>query len=267
MTLDLMQRFERLPAPSIAESLAVTPGSLRDYARLAEHHYRAGRPATAARVLVLRRRQSAAPEPAAVLVESLPTLSCRLRDYALRGRYGPCLTGKQRAAMLRDEVRCISRVVVDPRWRGLGLAARLVRHALDTAQTPMTEALAAMGEVHPFFETAGMTPYRRPPHAFDARLIAAMAVVGLTPADLTRMRRVQRHLGALDPHRRTWLMHELHRWARHAFGRGSARPQAAEPVWAAARRRLLLPPVYYLHVNDGARERDAARRPLREGGA
>ena len=74
---------------------------------------------------------------------------------ATGGRYG----GPDRraaAALLNAEVEAISRVIVHPVYRGCGLAVRLIRHALMHAETPMVEALAAMGAVHPLFEKAGM---------------------------------------------------------------------------------------------------------------
>ena len=256
----LKERFDRLAsATRIEEDLRLEAGSLRDYAALAHHHYRAAKPATATRVFVLRdpapgvvgrylgRRGD--PRVVGVLVESLPALSCRLRDVALRERYGPWLPATSRAALLNAEVRCISRVVVDPRWRGLGLAVRLVRHALSTATTPVTEALAAMGRVTPFFEKAGMTAYRRPAHAHDARLSAALAVVGLRPHDLVAERLAWRWVDALPADRRTWLLLELARWHRQTFGRGGGPGGDAREHLAAAGRRLLMEPVYYVRVH------------------
>lgn len=259
------ERFERLATieaePNAVEALRLGEGTMDDYRALARHHYRSGKPAVATRVLVLRhaaptvvgRFLSRGDESAvvAVLVESMPTLSCRLRDAALRNRYGPWLDAAQRARLLNDEVRCISRVVVEPRWRGQGAAVRLVRHALATATTPVTEALAAMGRVTPFFEKAGMTAYRRPPHAHDARLSAALATIGLTPHDLAATRVVWRMIESLPEHRRTWLVRELERWHRASYG-GYA-PDGGDALrWLrAAGERLLVRPVYYVHVRDG----------------
>src|SRR5690606_4340339 len=126
----------------------------------------------------LRREQTR--EVVGVLVRSLPRLDGSLRDVATGGRYRG-LRPHERAAMLNREMRVISRVVIDPRYRGLGLAVRLVRHALDHAETPYTEALAAMGRVNPFFERAGMTRYERPHHPAHARLLYVLDEIGLTP--------------------------------------------------------------------------------------
>lgn len=105
------------------------------------------------------------------------------------------------ARLLNSEVRCISRVVVHPQWRGLGLAVKLVRHALETMTTPYTEALAAMGRVHPFFKLAGMAEYRRPALKDRRRLLDALRYCGVEPWELAseeRMGRVMRGGAACD---------------------------------------------------------------------
>ena len=271
----LRQRFHA-DHPSPAARLVLGAGTLADYAALSSHHYRGGRPATATRVLVLRDPtpsaaerwrgtpgQRAVGETVGVLVESLPALSCSLRDHATDGRYAASggLTPSQRARLLNAEVRCISRVVLDPRWRGLGLAVRLVRAALDSATTRFTESLAAMGRVHPFFVYAGMTAYHRPPHPGDERLRAAMLAVGLEASLLTRLDVCRRRLDDLPDPQRRLVERELLRWARGHGGRGGrggrgrAQSQAAGAAGdrvgealAGAQRRLALEPVYFLHV-------------------
>ena len=89
----------------------------------------------------------------AVLVETMPTLSSRLRDVATNFRF------HKNPRILNKEVRRIARLVVHPEHQGLGLGVALVRHALATATTPITEAFALSGWHRSFFEYAGMRPY------------------------------------------------------------------------------------------------------------
>lgn len=256
---DLKRRFHQLPGPSLADELELTAGSLRDYRALSEHHYRAKAPATATRVLVLRQCRPTVvgrfthrpdqPRVVGVLVESLPSLSCRMRDWALHDRYGSWLAPKSRAMLLNRELRCISRVVIAPPWRGLGLAVRLVRAALDDPTTAFTEALAAMGKVHPFFERAGMTAYPRPPHDFDTRLRDALASVGIAGCELAMLDTCQQRIQQLPGAHRGWLRRELHRWYRKNAGRSSVHSSDPDVHLKAAQERLLFEPVYYLKVN------------------
>ena len=232
------------------------PGRFADYQALGEHHYRAARPATAARVLVLEHRRPTVvgrflkrndeTQIAAVLVESLPALSCQLRNVALGERFGAIANLSQRAILLNGEMRCISRVVVHPQWRGLGLAVRLVREALMTATTPYTEALAAMGHVHPFFERAGMTAYRRARHEHDARLIAALSHAGFAEIELAATQRLARGIEALPQRARQWLTAEIRRWHRPILGRRGMSEAPLVEQLNAARRLLLCEPVYYV---------------------
>ena len=193
-------------------------------------------------------KDEAVGEPIAVLVESLPPLGCQLRDQATGGRYSGGLTRGERARLLNAEVRTISRVVVDPRWRGLGLAVRLVRHALDTATTPVTEALAAMGRVSPFFERAGMVAYHRPHHPRDARLIDALASAGFSPTQLARLDLLRAGMEALPKQRQEWIEAELRRWHPPSRSRRGAADDPVQAALEAAREGLLLNPVYYLHI-------------------
>lgn len=259
MTNTLQQRFLTRPDTPPEDGLVLARGSMADYKALKEHHYRADRPATATRVLAFRHttRSAAArflnepphQQTVAVLVESLPSLACKLRNWALNDRYGTWLTPRARATLLNREVRVISRVVVHPCWRGLGLAVELVRHALSTPTTIYTEALAAMGRVNPFFERAGMTAYHRPPHAYDTRLTDAMRSVNLAPNDLALLDQTHAKIDSLTTTQRDWFYKELYRWYRQNGGR--ATDHSTDPLThlQTARKRLMLEPVYYIHDN------------------
>ncbi len=239
----IIERFRASDSRSPAEELVLRAGTLADYARLAGYHYLRNRPATATRVLVLEdRRPSVAgrfvrrpdeTQTVGVLIESLPALSCMLRRVALPGRYDGWADRAAAARLLNAELRCISRVVVHPQWRGLGLAVRLVRQALATMTTPYTEALAAMGRVHPFFKLAGMTEYRRWPLPRDQRLRDALAAAGVAAWELASVKRMRDHVERLP-----WLKREVKRWAG---GRLSD-----DEALIAARDHLLCEPVYYL---------------------
>ncbi len=142
----------------------VCRGRIADYDALGQFHYLAGRPAAHKRVYVVRPprrwRRWGGPDVAAVLVVSPPLGCVHGRNVATGGRYATACR-RDDLARLNADFECISRVVVHPIFRGLGLAVRLVRHAVAHASTPYVEALAAMGEVHPFFELAGMTRFGR----------------------------------------------------------------------------------------------------------
>ena len=166
---------------------------------------------------------------AGVIVESLPALACALRNIALPGRFHAAGDRGLGAALLNREMRTISRVVVHPVFRGVGLSVELVRHVLARPQTPCIEALAAMGRVHPFFQRAGMSAYDRPPLPDAVRLVAALEAEGRHPRDLVDMTAAD-----LSPFPAAELLGLASR----------ARDQAG--ALAEARIRLMSQPVYFL---------------------
>jgi len=139
-------------------------------------------------------------------------------------------------------------VVVDPRFRGIGLAEALVKQCLATSVTPCVEALASMGRTQPFFENAGLRRYDRPMPAESVRLLAALHHEQMCAGDLEELspRRVSR-----------FLAYELYRFwrsGRHKRGKEATHtahgipraPCRISACIADARRRVLSWPAYYL---------------------
>lgn len=261
--MSVVARFGNLCSGSceLAESIRIGRGTMADYRSLGRHHYKSGRPMGATSIWTARLEQRTAVGRylnraddslvAGVLICTLPRLSCRLRDIATGGRYLG-LGLRARAQVLNREVRTIARVVVDPRLRGLGLAVKLVRHALDHADTVYTEALAAMGRVNPFFERAGMMRYDRPALNSHARLVDALAEVGIGRVDLGSLKRVESVLQSLTEAQRMFITDEIRRW--HAQVLFVARDSVADvPLMESlglAREQLHAQTVYYLHRAD-----------------
>lgn len=142
--------------------------------------------------------------------------------------------------------RTVSRVIVDPRYRGLGLATALVRRALRSAGASRVEAPAAMGRWCPFFERAGMRRAAAPPSAADRRLAGVLRARGIDPGDLvlpTVRRRVARS-GWGRRALRTWAdaSRALRRRARGPAGRlallaaGRLAADRCVFVWPGVRR-------------------------------
>jgi len=152
------------------------------------------------------------------------------------------------ARAINAELRIVSRIVIAPNWRGLGLACRLVAETLPQATTPYVEAMAAMGQVHPFFERAGMTAYPQPPSPQGVRLAAALEALGLARTDRRSADLLAGRLDALGEPARRLAEREIARWARSYLGAKNHRTNRPP------RRRMLelvaghldSAPVYYL---------------------
>ncbi len=102
------------------------------------------------------------PALAGVVVVSCPAINAAARNKVTASRY--CTPGHPRdgIARLNREVLTLSRVIVHPLYRGLGLAPRLVAAVLDRLDVPLVEAFARMGRYVPFFRQAGMSELKLP---------------------------------------------------------------------------------------------------------
>ncbi len=206
-----------------ASGIEIGDGGPRDYDALASLHYRAARPATVCRVLAARWRG----ETVGVLVVSHPTLNGRWRERLWPGDYAG---GDRRAdaARLNADVRRVSRVIVDPRARGLGVGTSLVRAYLGAPLTRRTEAVAAMGAACGLFRAAGMREVRLPRTVRDLALRRALRVAGIAPWELLDAGRVAGRARRIE--------RDLRRWANDARGtRGLVGAPLEELIEHAAR--------------------------------
>jgi len=184
-----------------------------------------------------------------VLVVSRSALSAGARNRATGGRYGTAGMGRVATArLINRELRVISRVVVAPNWRGLGLASRLVAEALPQIGTPYVEAMAAMGRVHPFFEQAGMTAYPQSPSPQGERLRACLEAVGLGRCDRRSAEVLGGTLDGLAPAAAGLAWREIGRWARSYLGAKNHRTNQPDRrrMLDLVARHLDSAPVYYL---------------------
>lgn len=208
---------------AFAPTWRIEEGSRADALLLARHHYAAGEPATYARVL----RAVEGVRVVGVLVVSRPTLNASWRALAwpnaLRG-----LNRRDAAAWVNSHLRTISRVIIEPRWRGVGVARALVRAYLDAPLTTHTEAVAAMAGVSPFFERAGMRRITRPPAAHEQTLRRTLRAQGVRAWELLDLRTARRLCDERED-----LARELRRWAGHSRG---TRGLLAQPIALLAAR-------------------------------
>ncbi len=258
---------------TLLEGVRVERGGREDWLALAPLHYRGHHPGAVTDIFRLvhasrSRRPGARPgarqdaparsrtplDPAdgtlvGVIVYARAPLALAARNRATGGRYRLARCGRVSAAtLINRELRIISRLVIAPNWRGLGLGSRLVRETLPRVGTPYVETLAAMGRVHPFFERAGMTAYPYRPPAECERLRAALEAAGIGEEAVRVAADLAEALDGLPPAMRRQVEAEVRRWVRSYLGaknRRTNRPDRARTLDLVA-RNLRAEPVYYL---------------------
>jgi hypothetical protein len=92
-------------------------------------------------------------------------------------------------------VSTISRVVVHPKYRTIGLGAKLVRNTLPLAGTPFVEMIAVMAKYNPFAEKAGMHKIAvQSPSKEAVRISDVLSRLGFNLQLLSSMNHVKKQL-------------------------------------------------------------------------
>jgi hypothetical protein len=185
-----------------------------------------------------------------VIVYSMPSMGCELRNTATGGVFAGFdrVTG---LSLVNKNVRCISRVIIEPRFRGIGLASRLVRETMAKMDVAIVEAIAEMGMVNPFFEKAGMKAYTGKLPARCARVQEAFSVVGIEKEALGCAEKVQRKLAELEGDEAAFIERETKGFLEHYGKRrfmSAGRERTAFVLSKLSRR-----PVYYIWFNPAMR--------------
>jgi GNAT superfamily N-acetyltransferase len=128
---------------SLIKEMKVERGTMDDWRRLSRFHYRGHRVAAPRKIFRLIRGE----ELCGVVVYSYPPPRCYGRRLVL-----PYLS----IGEINKQLSIISRVVIHPKYRTIGLGARLIRETLPLAGTPYVEMIAVMAKYSPFAEKAGM---------------------------------------------------------------------------------------------------------------
>ena len=144
---------------SLVKEMRTLEGSTEDWRKLAGFHYRSHKIAGPRKIFCLKRGD----ELCGVIVYCYPPPTCFGRRIAL-----PKMSMKE----LNDKLSIISRVVVHPKYRTIGLGVKLVKETLAKAGTPYVEMPAVMAKYNPFAEKAGMRKIAEQPPPKEALAIA-----------------------------------------------------------------------------------------------
>jgi len=127
---------------SLTREMHIEEGTTADYRQLSSFHYRSNHCPSPRKIFALKRGE----ELCGVIVYSYPPPTTFGRNKAWKGTF----------QQLQKEISTITRVIVHPKYRTIGLGTKLVKETLPLAGTPYVEALAVMAKYNPFFEKAGM---------------------------------------------------------------------------------------------------------------
>ncbi|MHC4309746.1 MAG: hypothetical protein ACYSSN_07360 [Planctomycetota bacterium] len=234
---------------SVCKKIKIVPGGFDDYRQLAHYHYRESRPGPFEQIFVLR-NESAGParnKNIGVIVYSMPSPRLELRG-AVTGNFFSGFDRNTQLGLINKNIRCISRLIIEPRFRGLGFAKRLVQQTMPKMNVPIIEAVAVMGRINPFLEKAGMRPFTSKPSQRFAQFIEALSIIGIEDKYLIDPQKVQRRLSRLNDENNEFIEREIKRFLK-GYGRCRNMPPGLERTRFIL-SRLNAKPVYYVWFNE-----------------
>lgn len=136
--------YPNIPAKecSLVKEMRIENGTIANYKALSIFHYRSSHLPPPRKIFTLKRKD----ELCGVIVYSYPPLTMFGRSKVWKGN----------PKQLQKEISTITRVIIHPKYRTIGLGAKIVRETLPLAGTQYVETLAVMAKYNPFFEKAGM---------------------------------------------------------------------------------------------------------------
>lgn len=181
--------------------LETVPGTLDDYLKLAEYHYRTEAVAPVTNIYKIRARKPACdafPDPLAVIVYRMPIPCLRARDKATNGYFRQATTRSERLKSVNRNVRYIARLVTDPRFRRLGIATKLLNETLPLQTAPIVETLTPIDWTNKIFQKAGFKLHHIEAPVWYGRFTQFLASIGLTDWNVLLPSTLQKRLDSLQ---------------------------------------------------------------------
>lgn len=137
---------------SIIKNLSFDKGTSADYEKLGKFHYRSHNLGGMKGVYTLRLSGTII----GLIVVTMPHL--RLKGRSKYFNNDPNYTGSSTESLqlINKEFECISRVIVHPKYRAIGLAYYMLKEYFKISKSKYIETVAVMPKYNPFFEKAGM---------------------------------------------------------------------------------------------------------------
>jgi len=132
---------------SICENVCIEKGSVEDYKRLSRFHYRSkGKEGSESLRIKDCYKLLLNDELIGVIVYSNSYLNLKPRNMVFGERYVYTPGDSHKARLINREIARISRVVIHPKFRGIGLGAFLVRETMPKVDAKVIEVLAVMAK-------------------------------------------------------------------------------------------------------------------------
>lgn len=217
-----------------------------DIGRLSKYHYRTLGSQPHVRAWKTVKNPHETGNPIGIITYAMPVLNSTGRRLAT-GSFFSGSAKRTQLRLLNQHVRRIGRVIIDPRYRGIGLATRLVAETMPKLGVAMIETTAVMGQLSGFFERAGMRRFDLPQRPEALALAQALKTTGINKNLWIDAAAVQKKIESLPQTEQSCVEKHIHRFMG-AYGKRRTMPAGFERTRFAL-SRLNACPAYYIWIN------------------
>ncbi|MEJ2242203.1 MAG: GNAT family N-acetyltransferase [Candidatus Bathyarchaeota archaeon] len=153
--VEIIKNLKRIQKCTIYDEIKILKGSIDDYHKLSRFHYRTKRNKKSEGLRAKDCFKLLFNEQLiGVIVYSHSYLNLKPRNIVFDKRYVFTPGDLHTANRINKEIARISRVVIHPKFRGIGLGSYLVKETMTKVDAKVIEVLAVMAKYNPFFEKA-----------------------------------------------------------------------------------------------------------------
>lgn len=218
--VEVTNNLQKSQRCSIYENISVEKGSIEDYNKLSRFHYRTKDESEASGLRVKDCFKLLFNGVLiGVIVYSNSYLNLKPRNMVFGDRYVFTPGDLHKARLINEEIARISRVVIHPKFRGIGLGEFLVRETLGRVNAKVIEVLAVMAKYNPFFERAGMArvDYVKDENALERRMREFLASHDFEFVLARSKTYCRNFFGKLDDDGKKVLLESLTEFARQPY--------------------------------------------------
>lgn len=200
---------------TLKRDLHVEKATWKDFLALAQYHYVQRRPPPQDNMYKIVHKDpsnTSYPNPIAIIIYSFPIPHLKARNIATDNIFLKPKTRSEQVKQLNKNVRYISRVIVDPRYRRLNLATWLIKQTLKYQTVPIIETLTPIDFTNHMFVKCGFQLYHNPAPARYRRFLDDLKEAGITGDLLRHPQLVQQRIDSLPDEQQEHFYFRLKRF-------------------------------------------------------
>lgn len=234
----------------IENCLQILPAKLDDYQKLAHYHYRTEdiRPATQVyKINAIDKCHDAFPDPIAVIVYRQPIPDIRARTNATKGYFKYRRTQRGMLKLINKKIQYIARLIVDPRFRRLGLAGWLLTDTLERQTVPIVETLTPIDFTNKIFQKTGFKLYHAQAPAWYRKFTDALRTIGFENWNHLLPLTLQNRIDHLEGDQAKWFESQISQFIYHFNPHKKSKPGIDRTDYIL--RKLPYPEAYLIWLN------------------